>query len=96
MLADSVEATVRAKAQHGQLIAQRIPASANGQTRSGSHTTIEDLVASIIDERVRTGQLDNTALTLRELVLIREAFVSTLQGIYHPRTEYAPQLVKAS
>ncbi len=95
MLADSVEATVRAKAQHGLLLAR--PAngnSANGQARGGAQT-IDDLVGSIIDERVRSGQLDNTALTLHDLVLIREAFVSSLQGIYHPRVDYAPQIVKS-
>ena len=27
---------------------------------------------------------------------IRQAFVSTLQGIYHPRVDYTPQIVKSS
>jgi hypothetical protein len=92
MLADSVEATVRAKAQHGQIISQSMRESGNGQL--GSAQTLEELVRSIMDERVRSGQLDNTHLTLRDLVLIRQAFTSSLQGIYHPRVEYAPQMVK--
>lgn len=93
LLADSVEATVRAKAQSGLLKAQHAGSGSNG--KAGSAQTINDLVASIIDDRVRSGQLDNTALTLRDLVVIRETFVSSLQGIYHPRVEYAPQLVKS-
>jgi hypothetical protein len=94
MLADSVEATVRAKAQHGQIISQSMrDSSSNGQL--GGAQTLEELVRSIMDERVRSGQLDNTHLTLRDLVLIREAFISSLQGIYHPRVEYAPQMIKA-
>lgn len=94
MLADSVEATVRAKAQHGQIISQSMrESSSNGQL--GGAQTLEELVRSIMDERVRSGQLDNTHLTLRDLVLIRAAFISSLQGIYHPRVEYAPQMVKA-
>jgi hypothetical protein len=94
MLADSVEATVRAKAQHGQLVAR--PAHENGGNGQspGRGQTIDDVVGSIINERMRSGQLDNTALTMRDLVKIREAFVSSLQGIYHPRVEYAQQVIK--
>ncbi len=86
MLADSVEATIRSKAQHGMLGAQH--GEANGRQ------TLDEMVASIIEDRLRTGQLNDTPLTLHELILIREAFVATLRGIYHPRTQYAPQLVK--
>lgn len=93
MLADSVEATVRSKAQHGQLRSSRINTSGSNGHMSGGQT-IEELVSSIIDERVRSGQLDNTPLTLRDLSLIRQAFVNSLQGIYHPRVDYVPPIVK--
>ncbi len=86
MLADSVEATVRAKAQHGKLV--------SGGDNGNREQSVEHLVNQIIDERVRNGQLDNTPLTLRDLVLIRKAFVTSLQSIYHPRTEYARAVVK--
>lgn len=91
MLSDSVEATVRAKAQHSKLVSSR--AKEEGQIGAGEQT-IEDLVGSIIDERLRSGQLDNTSLTLRDLVLIRQTFVTSLQSIYHPRTEYVRQRVR--
>lgn len=91
MLADSVEATVRAKVQYGKLVAS--PPSGNGQATNGNQT-IEDLVNAIIDERVSSGQLDNTSLTLRDLVLIRKAFITSLRSIYHPRVEYAKPVVK--
>jgi hypothetical protein len=95
MLADSVEATVRAKAQHGQIVAQPPDRdNANGKGVGGAQT-LEEMVRSIIDDRVRSGQLDDTDLTLRDLVHIRVAFVSSLQGVYHPRVEYSPQLVKS-
>jgi hypothetical protein len=93
MLADSVEATVRSKAQHGKLISER--AKENGAASGGGVQTVEELVNSIIDDRVRSGQLDDTPLTLRDLVLIREAFIKSLKSIYHPRTEYVRPLVKA-
>ncbi len=91
MLADSVEATVRAKAQHGKLLPTR---SADNVRANGGALTIEELVTSIIDERVREGQLDDTPLTLRDLMLIRQTFITNLQSIYHPRVDYAPQVVK--
>lgn len=93
MLADSVEATVRSKAQNGKLVPKR--AAEHGQLPSGMQT-VDDLVNAIITDRVQSGQLDHTPLTLHDLVLIRQAFITSLQGIYHPRVEYAPQLVRAT
>ena len=91
MLADSTEATVRAKSQHGKLTTAR--QQANGASSNGAQT-LEELVTTILDERIRSGQLDESALTLADLAAIRRAFLTTLQGIYHPRVEYAPQLIK--
>lgn len=93
MLADSVEATVRSKSQHGKLVTPRQRASGQGQPGA---QTLEEMVSFIIDERIRSGQLDESPLTLHELACIRQAFITTLQGIYHPRVEYAPQLVKTT
>jgi len=96
MLADSVEATVRSKAQNGKLILSREDHNGtNGRGQDGKQT-LEELVTSIIEERVRNGQLDESPLTLQDLAGIRQAFVSTLQGIYHPRVDYAPEIVKPS
>jgi len=94
MLADSVEATVRSKAQHGKLLPARASEQERQSARTSGRMTLEDLVGSIIDERIRSGQLDDTPLTLRDFTLIKQAFVTSLQGIYHPRAEYAPQLLK--
>jgi membrane-associated HD superfamily phosphohydrolase len=92
MLADTVEATVRSKAQYGKLLSSR--SQMNGGTSNGDKQTLEEMVTSIIDERVRSGQLDESALTLQDIARIRQAFITTLQGIYHPRVEYAPQIIK--
>lgn len=94
MLADSVEATVRAKAQHGKLLSAKT--QPNGSNGTADKQTLENLVSSIIDERIRSGQLDDSLLTLQDIARIRQAFISSLQGIYHPRVEYAPQVVKPS
>lgn len=93
MLADSVEATVRSKVQNGKIITAREERGSSGRT-PGDGQTIEELVSSIIDERIRSNQLDESQLTLQDISRIRQAFVTTLQGIYHPRVDYAPQIVK--
>ena len=95
MLADSVEATVRSKAQGGKIISSRDD-HGNGGGRSRQGQTLEELVNSIIDERIRSGQLDESNLTLSDIAKIRQAFITTLQGIYHPRVDYTPQIVKPS
>jgi putative nucleotidyltransferase with HDIG domain len=96
MLADSVEATVRSKMQNGKIISSREDAlGGNGRGQNGKQT-LDELVNSIIDERARSGQLDESPLTLQDIARIRQAFINTLQGIYHPRVDYTPQLVKHS
>ncbi len=94
MLADSVEATVRSKAQNGKLLSAHSDEEARNGANGGAQT-LEDLVQSIIDLRVREGELDDAPLTMRELAQIRQVFVISLQSIYHPRTDYAPQVMKS-
>lgn len=69
MLADSVEATVRASRDH-------------------SPEQIDQLVQQAINDRLAEGQLNECDLTLRDLELTHDAFVTVLQGIFHPRLEY--------
>jgi hypothetical protein len=90
MLADSVEATVRSKAQNGKLAAT----VAGDVGRKSDAQTLEELVQTIIEARVREGELDEAALTMRELAQIKQAFVVSLQSIYHPRVDYAPAVVR--
>ena len=89
MLADSVEATVRSKFQAGSVISNREAHNGDSRIRDNGKT-LEELVTAIIDERVRSGQLDECPLTLHDLARIRQAFITTLQGIYHPRVDYTP------
>ncbi|MBX0329862.1 HDIG domain-containing protein [Oscillochloris sp. ZM17-4] len=94
MLADSVEATVRSKAQNGKLLAS----GSHGDTPAGGASNgaqaLDELVQSIINARVREGELDESPLTMRELSLIKQAFVTSLQSIYHPRVDYAPPVMR--
>lgn len=49
---------------------------------------IDEIVASIINDRLMDGQLDECPLTLKELKSIRLAICETLKGIFHSRIQY--------
>ncbi len=76
MLADAVEATVRAES----------PQSA---------AEIDALVHRLIQQRVESGQLEDSELTLGDLRRIRRAFVRTLRTMYHPRVQYPAGVASA-
>jgi putative nucleotidyltransferase with HDIG domain len=59
--------------------------------RPAGEEALRQLVHRVIDYCQQDGQLDDTSLTLRDLSLITESFVSTLRGAYHPRVQY-PEL----
>ncbi|HEU5328194.1 MAG TPA: HDIG domain-containing protein [Thermomicrobiales bacterium] len=93
MLADSVEAAVRAAAQAGKLDFAEEPSrngKVNGAVRRGAGSKLQDLINQVIDDRVKSGQLDECDLTLRDIDRIKQTFVQVLDGIYHPRIEYPP------
>jgi putative nucleotidyltransferase with HDIG domain len=50
--------------------------------------SIRKMVLSTIDSAQKQGQLDNTQLTLRDLGIITDAFVTILKGTHHPRIAY--------
>ena len=49
---------------------------------------IRKMVLSTIESAQKQGQLDNTQLTLRDLGIITDAFVTILKGTHHPRITY--------
>ena len=64
--------------------------------RARKPSTMEDidaLVRKVISERIADHQLDETGLTLQDLEVIRQSFVDTLRGAYHPRIEY-PEIAR--
>ncbi|HLE29110.1 MAG TPA: HDIG domain-containing protein [Anaerolineales bacterium] len=64
--------------------------------RPQTEEDIDRIVKSVIDDRMARGQLDDTGLTLRDLQLTRESFVTTLKGIFHPRLQYPEEKPPAS
>jgi len=73
MLADCCEAASRSAAQHN---------------RNLSRQHLEDIVRSLISERVADGQLDSSSLTFADLKTVTASFIDTLVGVYHPRIAY--------
>lgn len=56
--------------------------------RPDSLQGIEEVVRKVVGSKMLDGQLDECDLTLRDLDEIRGAFVSILQGVFHPRVKY--------
>jgi cyclic-di-AMP phosphodiesterase PgpH len=54
---------------------------------------IESVIHKIVKDRLNDGQLDECNLTLKDIDKAGDAFLRTLNGIYHARIEY-PELPK--
>lgn len=51
-------------------------------------SALRALIKDMVDRRVELGQLNNTALTLKDLKTIIDSFTATLKGTYHARVDY--------
>jgi|SRR5690625_6370 len=49
---------------------------------------IDEIVSSIINDRLMDGQLDQTPLTIGELNTVHSTICDTLKGIFHSRIQY--------
>jgi cyclic-di-AMP phosphodiesterase PgpH len=56
---------------------------------------IDQTVQSVIDDKRRSGQLDDAGLTLKDLKAIQTIFVDMLQAVFHPRINYAQAVSRA-
>ncbi|MDG5765960.1 HDIG domain-containing protein [Balneolales bacterium ANBcel1] len=56
-----------------------------------SYPKLENLVNRLVDDRLAEGQLNDCALTLKDLNIIKEVFHRILQGMYHGRVKYPGQ-----
>jgi hypothetical protein len=55
---------------------------------SRDEASIKAMVGQIIQERLADGQLNECDITIRDVELVREAFVGQLIGMYHQRIAY--------
>ena len=56
--------------------------------RAHDEEAMRRIVLSTIENAQKQGQLDNTQLTLRDLSVITDTFVTILRGTHHPRVSY--------
>ena len=69
------------------MLADSCEAAVRGE-RPDSLEGVEELIRKIIGSKMLDGQLDECDLTLHDLDEVRGAFVSILQGVFHPRIKY--------
>jgi hypothetical protein len=62
--------------------------SAARAMRDPTPERVRDLIDTVIDGKIADGQLDEAPLTMREIALVKEQFVSVLSGVVHRRIEY--------
>lgn len=73
------------------MLADGVEATARAE-RPTTPEQIRAIIDRIFNERLREGQLDESALTFDDLRQIKEAFFGVLQGLYHPRVKYPEPL----
>ena len=49
---------------------------------------ISDLIHSIVESKMRDGQLDESPITLREVRQVEDQFAKVLASVYHHRIDY--------
>jgi putative nucleotidyltransferase with HDIG domain len=76
------------------MIADAVEAASRA-TQETSTAKLQALVQRLINLIFSEGQLDECDLTLKDLNLIAQSFVRTLEGIYHARPQYPPAALGA-
>ncbi|MDY0405540.1 hypothetical protein P5G51_009130 [Virgibacillus sp. 179-BFC.A HS] len=49
---------------------------------------IDEIVASIVNDRLQDNQLDESPLTIQELKIVHQTICKSLKGIFHSRIKY--------
>lgn len=49
---------------------------------------VSEIVHDIVETKIRSGQLDESGLTLNDIKAIQRIFIEMLQAVYHPRIDY--------
>ncbi len=62
--------------------------AASRSLKNPSRERIEGMVTKIIYNKLNDGDLDNSELSMKELKIVQNSFLSILYGIFHTRIEY--------
>ncbi|MBC7195277.1 MAG: HDIG domain-containing protein, partial [Caldisericia bacterium] len=71
------------------MLADSIEASVRGEKIDVEN--YPDFVNDIIDSKISDGQLDNSNLSFKDILKIKEALIKTLTSMYHERISYVVQ-----
>jgi putative nucleotidyltransferase with HDIG domain len=63
-------------------------------TQPKNEDELRAVVRKVVEKAQKEEQLSETPLTQKDLQLISESFINTMQGIYHPRLEYPKDEVR--
>jgi putative nucleotidyltransferase with HDIG domain len=55
---------------------------------------LRTIVQNVVENAQKEGQLNDTPLTQRDLSVVIESFITTMQGVYHPRLDYPKEKVQ--
>lgn len=69
------------------MLADGCEARARAELPSNSEE-MRNLVEKVINRCLQEGQLENSPLTIKDLALIKESFITTLNNTHHPRMIY--------
>nr|WP_302597551.1 HDIG domain-containing metalloprotein [uncultured Cellulosilyticum sp.] len=64
------------------------------QDKIGEELTIHDLVAKMVRQKLKEGQLDECELYISDIDKIIESFTKMLKGMYHERIKYPERIEK--
>jgi len=76
------------------MLADAVEAAARSLTKP-TPSRLREITKQIIEDRLLSGELDDCGLTLRDLAMVRESFISLLSGIHHARIAYPGQRTQA-
>lgn len=62
--------------------------AATRATGDKSAENIREIVTNTFRERIDEGEFDESPISLRDLGVVRETYISTLTAVFHPRVEY--------
>ncbi len=79
------------KPQSREAVLVMLADSCEAATRASSDRSperITETVDTIFRERIDEREFDESPISLRDLELVRQAYISTLTAVFHPRVEY--------
>jgi putative nucleotidyltransferase with HDIG domain len=68
--------------------------AASRSLKKPTASSIDKFITQIVQHKMETNQLQDAALTFRDLATIKESFVRVLAGHYHSRIEYPKDAAK--